>query len=124
MFRGVNPSATTRPRRPYRAGEGCIYKKDGGACRHAIPEFLSLHSFKMARLDALLACVFALSPLVSSQFLDPTTKRQQFRVGEPKTIRYNTKLTNYTIAIWQQAVAGGSATLGPVVVRESPPNLG
>ncbi len=72
----------------------------------------------MARLVVLLACLVALSPLVSSQFFNPTTARQQFRVGEVQTIGYHTKLVNYTIAIWQQAMAGGSATLGPVVVRE------
>ncbi|KAK4034209.1 hypothetical protein C8A01DRAFT_39340 [Parachaetomium inaequale] len=73
----------------------------------------------MARLDAL-ACVLALQPLfplVYSQFLTPLTERQVFRVGEVQKIQYRTKLTEYTIAIWQQALAGGAANLGPVVVR-------
>ena len=74
----------------------------------------------MARLGALLACVLVLNPLVASQFFNPTTARQQFRVGELLTVRYNTKLVNYTIAIWQQAMAGGSADLGPAIVRKSP----
>ena len=72
----------------------------------------------MARLGALLACVVAWCSLASSQFFNPTAARQQFRVGEVQTIRYHTKLVNYTIAIWQQAVAGGSANLGPAIVRE------
>jgi hypothetical protein len=72
----------------------------------------------MARLDAL-ACALALLPLVSSQFLTPLTERQLFRVGEVQKIQYRTKLTEYTIALWQQALAGGGATPGPVVVRKS-----
>jgi hypothetical protein len=41
---------------------------------------------------------------------------------EVQKIRYHTKLVNYTIALWQDAMAGGSATLGPAIVRKSPPN--
>jgi hypothetical protein len=112
-------------------------KKDGALCRHesevlcpwcrppgqflAFCQFFQiLNPLKMARLEAL-ACLFVLVPLVASQFLNPPQARQQFRVGEVQKIRYRTKLVNYTIALWQQAMAGGSADLGPVVVRESPP---
>lgn len=40
-------------------------------------------------------------------------------VGETKTIQFTTTYSNYTIALWQQQLAGGSATLGPIIFRAS-----
>jgi hypothetical protein len=62
---------------------------------------------------------FWIIPFASAQFFTPVSKRQLWRVGEVQKITYNTKLTNYTIALWQQALAGGAATLGPTLFRES-----
>lgn len=48
-------------------------------------------------------------------------------IGETKTIQFTTTYSNYTIALWQQTLAGGSATLGPIIFRTSnrhPPKLG
>ncbi|KAK2741690.1 hypothetical protein CKAH01_07031 [Colletotrichum kahawae] len=61
--------------------------------------------------------LFTTVPLVSSQFLNPSQRRELWRIGETRKIQYNTKLENYTIALWQQAIAGGSATLGPIIVE-------
>lgn len=38
-------------------------------------------------------------------------------IGETQTIKWTTTYSNYTIALWQQTVAGGSATLGSVIYR-------
>lgn len=61
--------------------------------------------------------LFAIIPPATSQFFSPTQSRELWRVGETKKIQYNTKFTQYTIALWQQALAGGSANLGPVIFR-------
>ncbi|KAF9872990.1 hypothetical protein CkaCkLH20_09500 [Colletotrichum karsti] len=67
----------------------------------------------MRRVAVLL---FTVIPLVSPQFLNPSQRREVWRIGETKKVTYNTKLKNYTIALWQQAIAGGSAELGPILV--------
>ncbi|KAJ0162401.1 hypothetical protein CTA2_4629 [Colletotrichum tanaceti] len=64
--------------------------------------------------------LFAIIPLAASQFFSPTQRRELWRIGETKNIRYNTKFTRYTIALWQQALAGGAANLGPVIFRRPP----
>ncbi|KAL2129001.1 hypothetical protein VTI74DRAFT_8370 [Chaetomium olivicolor] len=72
----------------------------------------------MARAWAtLLGLILCTVSSASAQFFQPLTKREVWRIGEVHTIHYNTKLTNYTIALWQQAMAGGSATIGPILVR-------
>ncbi|KAL2172900.1 hypothetical protein VTG60DRAFT_78 [Thermothelomyces hinnuleus] len=70
----------------------------------------------MAPLDAL-TFVLALVPLVACQFYTPLPSREVYHVGEIKTIKYHTELTNYTIVLWQQSMAGGSADPGPIVFR-------
>lgn len=40
-------------------------------------------------------------------------------LGETKTIQFTTTYSNYTIALWQQTLAGGSAALGPIIFRTS-----
>lgn len=42
-----------------------------------------------------------------------------WKIGETKTIQFTTTYSNYTIALWQQTLAGGSATLGPIIFRPS-----
>ncbi|KAI8245862.1 hypothetical protein K4K56_003700 [Colletotrichum sp. SAR 10_98] len=61
--------------------------------------------------------LFTTVPLVSSQFLNPSQSRELWRTGQTRKVQYNTKLEKYTIALWQQAIAGGSATLGPIIVE-------
>ncbi|KAI8168387.1 hypothetical protein K4K49_010154 [Colletotrichum sp. SAR 10_70] len=61
--------------------------------------------------------LFTTVPLVSSQFLNPSQSRELWRIGQTRKVQYNTKLEKYTIALWQQAIAGGSATLGPIIVE-------
>ncbi|KAL0943086.1 uncharacterized protein CTRU02_200971 [Colletotrichum truncatum] len=61
--------------------------------------------------------LLAIVPSVTSQFFSPTQRREVWRIGETRKIGYNTKFTNYSIALWQQALAGGSANIGPVVVE-------
>lgn len=63
--------------------------------------------------------LFTTVPLVSSQFLNPSQSRELWRIGQTRKVQYNTKLEEYTIALWQQAIAGGSATLGPIIVGKS-----
>ncbi|KAL2173391.1 uncharacterized protein P884DRAFT_303464 [Thermothelomyces heterothallicus CBS 202.75] len=70
----------------------------------------------MARLDAL-TFVLALAPLVACQFYTPLPSREVYHVGEIKTIKYHTELINYTIVLWQQSMAGGSADPGPIVFQ-------
>lgn len=41
-------------------------------------------------------------------------------IGETKTVRWTTTYSNYTIALWQQILPGGPATLGNVIFREFP----
>ncbi|KZL86181.1 ser-thr- gpi-anchored family protein [Colletotrichum incanum] len=60
---------------------------------------------------------FSIIPWASSQFFTPTQSRESWRIGETKKISYNTKFTKYTIALWQQALAGGAANLGPVIFQ-------
>ncbi|WQF85034.1 hypothetical protein CDEST_10048 [Colletotrichum destructivum] len=67
--------------------------------------------------------LFAIIPLASSQFFSPTQSRELWRIGETKNIWYNTKFTRYTIALWQQVLAGGAANLGPVIFRRPPREL-
>ncbi|KAM0811778.1 hypothetical protein AB5N19_12134 [Seiridium cardinale] len=38
-------------------------------------------------------------------------------VGEVQTIKFTTTYSNYTIALWQQSIEGGSALLGPVIFQ-------
>lgn len=41
-------------------------------------------------------------------------------IGDTKTIKWTTTYSNYTIALWQQILPGGPATLGNVIFREFP----
>ncbi|KAK5994548.1 hypothetical protein PT974_05026 [Cladobotryum mycophilum] len=43
--------------------------------------------------------------------------RGVFRLGEIQTIQYKTSFTNYTIALWQQSLTEGAATIGPIVYQ-------
>ncbi|AEO68753.1 uncharacterized protein THITE_2118364 [Thermothielavioides terrestris NRRL 8126] len=60
--------------------------------------------------------LFSSIPPVLAQFFLPLAAREAWRIGETHTIQYNAKLTNYTIALWQQELTGGSANLGPTLV--------
>lgn len=54
-----------------------------------------------------------------NEFLYPGPGPTQiWRLGEVHKIRYRTNLQAYTIAIWQQSLAGGSANLGPIIFRK------
>ncbi|KAL2147652.1 hypothetical protein VTI28DRAFT_8106 [Corynascus sepedonium] len=54
----------------------------------------------------------------SAQFFQPAGEGEVWHVGERKTIRYSTTLTNYSIALWQQSIdEPETATLGPILVR-------
>lgn len=65
----------------------------------------------------LFSCLaLAAQPVETIEFFSPQRKREVWRIGETKTVRYFTKHKNYTIALWQQAMAGGSARMGPVIV--------
>jgi hypothetical protein len=39
-------------------------------------------------------------------------------IGEVQTIQFTTTYLNYTIALWQQDLRQGAATLGPIIFRE------
>ncbi|KAF6821447.1 hypothetical protein CPLU01_12477 [Colletotrichum plurivorum] len=60
---------------------------------------------------AILLCL----TLASAQIFNPGQRREVWRVGETKTVRYNTKQKNYTIALWQQAMQGNFAERGPII---------
>ncbi|KAI1774903.1 hypothetical protein F4818DRAFT_55245 [Hypoxylon cercidicola] len=53
--------------------------------------------------------------MVSAQFSNPPPNRVTWKIGEVHSIRFKTKFTTFSIALWQQAPGGGSATLGPIV---------
>ncbi|KAK6062960.1 hypothetical protein SCUP515_12858 [Seiridium cupressi] len=44
-------------------------------------------------------------------------KNALWTVGEVQTIKFTTTYSNYTIALWQQSIEGGSALLGPVIFQ-------
>ncbi|KAK1772470.1 ser-thr gpi-anchored family protein [Phialemonium atrogriseum] len=56
-------------------------------------------------------------PLASSQFSNPPPKRTVWSLGEVQTIRYRTTFSNYTIALWQQSLQKGAASLGPIIFQ-------
>ncbi|KAI1405317.1 hypothetical protein F4819DRAFT_482834 [Hypoxylon fuscum] len=62
-----------------------------------------------------LVLVITVASLVSAQFSNPPRNRATWKVGEVQSIRFKTDFTTFSIAIWQQALEGGSATLGPIV---------
>lgn len=41
-------------------------------------------------------------------------------IGDTKTIKWTTTYSNYTIALWQQILPGGPATLGNIIFRGFP----
>ncbi|KAL2022502.1 hypothetical protein VTK56DRAFT_5109 [Thermocarpiscus australiensis] len=74
--------------------------------------------FNMVRIGGDIVSTFlTFIPFASSQFFNPLTRREVWKLGEERKVQYHTKFSNYTIAIWQQALAGGSADLGPVIFR-------
>lgn len=70
----------------------------------------------MSFLGLVLLTATVLLPLASADFSYPP-QGAVFHIGEKETIKWQTTLANYTVALWQQALAGGSATLGPIVLR-------
>ncbi|KAK7458283.1 hypothetical protein Landi51_01106 [Colletotrichum acutatum] len=58
---------------------------------------------------------FSLFPCLYAQFFSPVQKRETWRIGETKSISYNTKFKNYTIALWQQSLVGDSASVGDIL---------
>lgn len=63
--------------------------------------------------------VLAIIPWAYAEFFYPPMKgRGVLRTGERQTIKYKTPYTEYTIALWQQALSGGAATLGPIIYRK------
>lgn len=61
----------------------------------------------------------AVLPGIVARFTNPPEIiRGTFHIGDHQTIKYDTKFTKYTIALWQEAVGGGAAKLGPIVFRE------
>ncbi|KAF6805489.1 hypothetical protein CSOJ01_09488 [Colletotrichum sojae] len=63
----------------------------------------------------LLAILSPCLTLASAQIFNPGQRREVWRVGETKTMRYNTKQKKYTIALWQQAMQGNFAERGPII---------
>ena len=39
-------------------------------------------------------------------------------LGETQTIQWTTVFSNYSITLWQQSLAGGSATAGPAILSK------
>ena len=54
---------------------------------------------------------------VAADFFNPP-QATVWTIGDTQTISYNHNFPNYTIALWQQTLGGGSATIGPIVFRE------
>ncbi|EAQ89640.1 predicted protein [Chaetomium globosum CBS 148.51] len=72
----------------------------------------------MTPIDVRVWVVFAfIIPILSCQWFQPTAKRELWHVGDVHNIQYHTDLTAYTITLWQQAIAGGSATPGPIIFQ-------
>jgi hypothetical protein len=65
-----------------------------------------------------LGLLLAVIPLALAQFPFPPSG-YVFRIGETQTIKWHTTLPNFTIGFWQQALAGNSASLGPILIRVS-----
>ena len=67
------------------------------------------------------------SPQVGRFFNPPNTDADDpgyandpiWTISETRTIQFTTTYSSYTIALWQQTLAGGSATLGPIIFRAS-----
>lgn len=71
------------------------------------------------RFSHLVALLLISAISVSAQFFTPQRRDEVWRVGEQRTIRYYTKITNYTIALWQEAPSNNFAIRGPILVGES-----
>ncbi|KAK3935645.1 hypothetical protein QBC46DRAFT_396968 [Diplogelasinospora grovesii] len=50
-------------------------------------------------------------------FNPPPTGETVFVVGDTQLIQWTTTYSNYTVALWQQSAAGGSATMGPILYQ-------
>ena len=70
-------------------------------------------SLRLSSLFLLLSAVPVLA-----KFYEPSTQREVWKVGEVHKIPYDTKITNYSIAIWQILEGGDKGRQGPVLVRE------
>ncbi|TEA19043.1 hypothetical protein C8034_v009482 [Colletotrichum sidae] len=68
----------------------------------------------------LLLAVLLFSQLrfVSPEFSYPRHRREAWRIGDIKTIKYDTKHKNYTIALWHEALGVKAAKKGPVIFSE------
>jgi hypothetical protein len=73
---------------------------------------------------SLLLLILTATPRVSAKFYEPSsTEREVWKVGEVHKIPYDTKITNYSIAIWQILDGGDKGRMGPVLVREWPSSV-
>jgi hypothetical protein len=100
-------------------------------CLHAFVSYTSaspLTPHTKMRLAAFLLAVVVDSVAAQSAgfFLNPPvgTNQNNFAfdpvwiLGETQTIQWTTIFSNYSITLWQQNLAGGSATAGPAILSK------
>ncbi|KAI1651584.1 uncharacterized protein F4817DRAFT_311843 [Daldinia loculata] len=61
--------------------------------------------------------IFTIAPFALAQFSNPPPGRATWKIGEIQSISFKTKFKKFSIALWQEAPHGGSATLGPIVFQ-------
>lgn len=74
----------------------------------------------------ILSCQSVRSSTAAGRFFNPVdtgpgldySNDDVWMIGDTKTIKWTTTYSNYTIALWQQILPGGPATLGNVIFRE------
>ncbi|KAI0110254.1 hypothetical protein F4814DRAFT_426340 [Daldinia grandis] len=64
-----------------------------------------------------LLLIFTIASLALAQFSNPPPGQATWKVGEVQSISFRTEFTTFSIALWQQAPDGASATLGPIVFQ-------
>ncbi|KAI1480086.1 hypothetical protein F4774DRAFT_379624 [Daldinia eschscholtzii] len=65
----------------------------------------------------ILLIVLTIASFCLAQFSNPPADRATWKVGDVQNISFKTEFTTFSIALWQQAPDGGSATLGPIVFQ-------
>ncbi|KAI1655192.1 hypothetical protein F4813DRAFT_368025 [Daldinia decipiens] len=64
-----------------------------------------------------LLLIFAIASLALAQFSNPPPGRVTWKVGDIQSISFKTKFKKFSVALWQEAPQGGSATLGPILFQ-------
>ncbi|CAJ2507257.1 Uu.00g084430.m01.CDS01 [Anthostomella pinea] len=77
----------------------------------------TLLSMVSAQQDSLKVGKFFNPPNADAEPTTDFSSNPVWTIGDTQSIKYTTVYQNYTIALWQQNIGQGSATLGPVIFQ-------